>query len=71
LDIEKPADYMDRLIMDASSVNFPRWGDDVPFTVAEIHDGKEVVAYPDQAINQTNKIDGQQHLYPCNQLLIL
>ena len=39
-------------------VNFPRWGDNVPFTVAEIRDGKEVmVAYPDEAINQTNEND--------------
>jgi sugar lactone lactonase YvrE len=27
-------------------VNFPKWGDDVPFTVGEIRDG-EVVPYPD------------------------
>jgi sugar lactone lactonase YvrE len=33
-------------------VNFPRWGDEVPFTVSEIRDG-EAVAYPDEAINQT------------------
>jgi sugar lactone lactonase YvrE len=32
-------------------VNFPRWGDDVPFTVGEIRDGK-VVPYPDAAINK-------------------
>ena len=39
-------------------INFPRWGDEVPFTVAEIRDGKEVmVAYPDEAINQTNEND--------------
>lgn len=31
-------------------VNFPRWGDDVPFTVAELRDGKPV-AYPDAAFN--------------------
>lgn len=31
-------------------INFPRWGDDVPFTVGEIRNGK-VVAYPDAAIN--------------------
>lgn len=37
-------------------VNFPRWGDDVPFTVAEIRDGK-AVAYPDEAINQTDRND--------------
>jgi sugar lactone lactonase YvrE len=32
-------------------VNFPRWGDDVPFTVGEIRDGK-VVPYPNAAINK-------------------
>ncbi|WP_433559720.1 L-dopachrome tautomerase-related protein [Pseudonocardia xinjiangensis] len=32
-------------------VSFPRWGDDVPYTVAEIVDGK-AVAYPDPAINE-------------------
>ncbi len=31
-------------------VNFPRWGDDVPFTVAELVNGK-AVAYPDPQIN--------------------
>lgn len=31
-------------------VNFPRWGDDVPFTVAELVHGK-AVAYPDATIN--------------------
>jgi sugar lactone lactonase YvrE len=34
-------------------VNFPKWGDEVPFTVAEIHGG-ELVAYPDEAINKTD-----------------
>ncbi len=31
-------------------VNFPRWGDDVPFTVAELVAGK-AVAYPNEQIN--------------------
>ncbi len=31
-------------------VNFARWGDDVPFTVAELINGK-AVAYPSEAIN--------------------
>jgi len=31
-------------------VNFPRWGDEVPFTVGVIRNGK-VVPYPDAAIN--------------------
>src|ERR671939_624614 len=39
-------------------VNFPKWGDEVPFTVSEIHDGGEkMVAYPDEATNQTNPND--------------
>src|SRR5688572_8195897 len=35
-------------------VNFPRWGDDVDFTVAELKDGKPV-AYPDTAINRFDR----------------
>jgi sugar lactone lactonase YvrE len=31
-------------------VNFPRWGDDVPFTVAEVVKGK-AVAFPDASVN--------------------
>jgi sugar lactone lactonase YvrE len=34
-------------------VNFPRWGDSVPYTVGEIRNG-QVVAFPDAAINQFN-----------------
>ena len=34
-------------------VNFPKWGDDVQFTVAEIRKG-EAAAYPDKAMNQTD-----------------
>src|SRR5215210_824134 len=37
-------------------VNFPKWGDDVSFTVTEIRKG-ETVAYPDESINQTNPAD--------------
>lgn len=37
-------------------VNFPKWGDEVGFTVAEIREGRPV-AYPDQAINRTNPND--------------
>jgi sugar lactone lactonase YvrE len=37
-------------------VNFPKWGDDVQFTVAEIRDGKPV-AYPNEAINATDPND--------------
>jgi len=31
-------------------VNYPRWGDEVPFTVAELRDGK-AIPYPDAATN--------------------
>ena len=37
-------------------VNFPRWGDEVPFTVSEVRDGK-AIAYPDEEINQTDPHD--------------
>jgi sugar lactone lactonase YvrE len=37
-------------------VNFPRWGDEVSFTVAEIRDSK-TVAYPNDVMNQTNLQD--------------
>jgi sugar lactone lactonase YvrE len=37
-------------------VNFPRWGDEVPFTVAEVREGK-AIAYPDEAMNQTDPHD--------------
>lgn len=32
-------------------VNFPKWGDDVAYSVAEVRDGKPV-AYPDAALNR-------------------
>ena len=32
-------------------INFPRWGGEVPYTVAEIRDG-EVIPYPDATINK-------------------
>lgn len=34
-------------------VNFPKWGDDVQYTVAELRDGK-THAYPDAAFNREN-----------------
>lgn len=37
-------------------VNFPRWGDDVQYTVAEVRDGCHF-AYPDEAINRTDPDD--------------
>ena len=37
-------------------VCYPRWGDDVTFTVAEVKDG-QASAYPNQEINQANPTD--------------
>ncbi len=37
-------------------VNYPKWGDDVRFTVAELRDGKPV-AFPDEAFNRTDEND--------------
>lgn len=37
-------------------VNYPKWGDDVQFTVAEIRDG-QAYPYPDQAFNDTRPDD--------------
>ena len=37
-------------------VNFPKWGDDVKFTVSEILGGQPV-AYPDQSLNETDQED--------------
>lgn len=43
-------------------VNFPRWGDNVPFTVAEIKKGT-AVPYPDAAVNKAdNARPGEQFL---------
>jgi len=40
-------------------VNFPKWGDDVSATVAEIRDG-QVVAFPDQAWNDPSGDDDRE-----------
>ena len=37
-------------------INFPRWGDDVPYTVAEIKQG-HLVPYPDLKTNVENAKD--------------
>lgn len=59
-------------------VNYPRWGDDVPFTVGELIDGK-VVAYPDVEINTPDPENPGRNLIsvqsvvvdPANRLWIL
>ncbi|QNI49068.1 L-dopachrome tautomerase-related protein [Synechococcus sp. A15-60] len=39
-------------------INYPRWGDDVPFTVAEIVDGKPI-AFPNTVWNQLGSVSTQ------------
>ena len=59
-------------------VNYPRWGDDVPFTVAELIDGK-AVAYPNAQINRADRSKPAESLLsvqsvvvdPANRLWIL
>ena len=59
-------------------VCYPKWGDDVRFTVAELRDG-EAVPYPDEAFNQTDPDDPAAALVsvqsvvvdPANRLWIL
>jgi len=42
-------------------VNFPQWGDNSPFAVGELKNGK-VTAYPDAAVNTPDTADALHHL---------
>ncbi len=62
-------------------VNFPRWGDDVPFTVAEMVKGK-AVAYPNAQVNDwggrtkpnpnayLNEADNQKHFVSVQSVVV-
>ena len=50
-------------------VNFPHWGDPVPFTVAEIKNGK-AVAYPNAAVNKINKKNPAACLYSVQSVVV-
>ncbi|MFJ4623324.1 L-dopachrome tautomerase-related protein [Streptomyces sp. NPDC088812] len=50
-------------------VNFPRWGDDVPFTVAELRDGK-AVAYPDAEVNREDAADLAGHFQSVQSVVV-
>jgi sugar lactone lactonase YvrE len=50
-------------------VNFPKWGDDVQFTVGEIRNGK-AEAYPDLQINQTNEQDPAEVLVSVQSVVV-
>lgn len=50
-------------------VNFPRWGDDVPFTVAEVVNGK-ATAYPDAEINRQDQADAAHHFISVQSVVV-
>jgi sugar lactone lactonase YvrE len=50
-------------------VNFPRWGDTVPFTVAEIVNGK-AVAYPNAEINRDDVFAVTEHLVSVQSVVV-
>ena len=50
-------------------VNFPKWGDDVVATVAEIRDG-EVVAFPDEAWNSPSSDDDEEALVSVQSIVV-
>lgn len=50
-------------------VNFPRWGDDVPFTVAELRNGKPV-AYPNIEVNREGAADLAGHFQSVQSVVV-
>ncbi len=50
-------------------VNFPRWGDDVPFTVAELVNGK-AVAYPGVEVNRQDNHDALHHFISVQSVVV-
>jgi hypothetical protein len=50
-------------------VNFPRWGDDVPFTVAELRGGKPV-AYPGPEVNRQDASDLAGHFQSVQSVVV-
>ncbi len=50
-------------------VNFPRWGDKVPYTVAEIKQGLPV-AFPDAEINRQDDHDAAHHFLSVQSVVI-
>jgi sugar lactone lactonase YvrE len=51
-------------------VTFPRWGDDVPFTVGEIVGLRKVVAYPDAAMNTPDEGHPSETLFTVQSALV-
>ena len=50
-------------------VNYPKWGDDVKFTVAELVDG-EAVAYPNEEINKNDSIADKDALVSVQSVVV-
>jgi hypothetical protein len=50
-------------------VNFPRWGDDVPFTVAEVKDGN-AVAFPNADINRQDNAAAASHFISVQSVVV-
>jgi len=50
-------------------VNFPHWGDQVPFTVAEVKNGR-AVPYPNAQINRINKASPGACLYSVQSVVV-
>ncbi|MFF3488597.1 L-dopachrome tautomerase-related protein [Streptomyces sp. NPDC002701] len=50
-------------------INFPRWGDDVPFTVAELRGGK-AVAFPDGEVNREDADDLAGHFQSVQSVVV-
>jgi len=50
-------------------VNFPKWGDNVLFTVAELKNGN-AVAYPDETFNQTDPDDHAKALVSVQSVVV-
>src|ERR1700684_953974 len=50
-------------------VSFPRWGDRVPFTVAEVIDG-DAIAYPNARINQWGTGQSADHLISVQSVVV-
>ena len=50
-------------------VNFPHWGDQVSFTVAEIKHGK-AIAYPNASVNKINKTNPAACLYSVQSVVV-
>jgi hypothetical protein len=52
-------------------VNFPKWGDNVQYSVAEVLKDGSTIAYPDMELNRTDENDKLQHWYRYSRWLLI